>query len=326
MLHCQEDPCAALSHHASCGPSCVPESISWVCEEDKMSGILPPAVEQSKIWKSAQAIEEYFEAGGSADDTSANGRPLLHMVLTSGAGHRIERGVHAVLDGGPRNVDARWLGRTPLHVTVASHLGPALSSNLRIIAMLIDAGADVDARDEGDVDAWEWDESWDESDSDEGAPRARQTPLMLAAQSCRKYASMRLLLSRGARLDLRDNTDADVAAIMAADGRPNGRKFRRYFNQASTDRFQDWLDADYAKATKLVADVRAAGTWARYLHEPRVRLDVLRILLARGRAIPPMRMRTRRRSGKDIVACLFTELPADLFRHAIGFWRSDRDD
>ena len=269
-----------------------------------MSGILPPAVEQSKIWKSAQAIEEYFEAGGSADDTSANGRPLLHMVLTSGAGHRIERGVRAVLDGGPRNVDARWLGRTPLHVTVASHLGPALSSNLRIIAMLIDAGADVDARDE----------------------RARQTPLMLAARSSRKYDSMRFLLSRGARLDLRDNTGADVAAIMAADGRPNGRAFRAYFDQASTDSFQRWLDSDYAKAKKLVADVHAAGTWARYLHEPRVRLDVLRILLARGRALPPVRMRTRRRSGEDLVPCLFTELPADVFRHAIGFWRSDRDD
>ena len=155
--------------------------------------------------------------------------------------------------------------------------------------------------------------------------RAGQTPLMLAAQSSRKYNSMRFLLSRGARLDLRDNTGADVAAIMAADGRPNGRAFRAYFDQASTDSFQRWLDSDYAKAKKLVADVRAAGTWARYLHEPRVRLDVLRILLARGRAKPPVRMRTRRRSGKDLVPCLFTELPADVFRHAIGFWRSDRD-
>ena len=287
-----------------------------------MSGVLPPEVEQAVSRASTQAIAEYFEAGGSADDTSEGGRPLLHMVLSSGTGHRIERGVRAVLAGGPRNVDARWFGRTPLHATVASHLGPDTYGNLRIIAMLIDAGADVDARDERDVDVFH---EWDESDSDERAPRTRQTPLMLAAQSSRKYDSMRFLLSRGARLDLRDNTGADVAAIMAADGRPDGRKFRRYFNQASTDRFQDWLDSDYTKATKLVADVRAAGTWARYLHEPRVRLDVLRILLARGRAMPPVRMRTRRRSGKDLVARLFTELPADMFRHAIGFWRSDRD-
>ena len=269
-----------------------------------MDGFLPPDVELAASRAQSQAIAEYFKSGGSADDRSTTGRPLLHMVLSSGTGHRIERGVRTVLAGGPRNVDARWFGRTPLHVTVASHLGPNASGNLRIIAMLIDAGADVDAQDE----------------------RARQTPLMLAARSSRKYDSMRFLLSRGARLDLRDNTGADVAAIMAADGRPNGRAFRAYFDQESTDSFQRWLDSDYAKAKKLVADVRAAGTWARYLHEPRVRLDVLRILLARGRALPPVRMRTRRRSGKDLVPCLFTELPADVFRHAIGFWRSDRYD
>ena len=85
---------------------------------------------------------------------------------------------------------------------------------------------------------------------------------------------------------------------------------------------------------RLVADVRAAGTWARYLHEPRVRLDVLRQLCARGRAapqtyfflgLPGTHMRIHRRR-QNLVARLFTELPADVFRHAIGFWRSDRDD
>ena len=40
--------------------------------------------------------------------------------------------------------------------------------------------------------------------------------------------------------------------------------------------------------------------------------------------LPGTQMRIRRRR-QNIVACLFTELPADVFRHAIGFWRSDRD-
>jgi ankyrin repeat protein len=173
-----------------------------------MSGVLPPDVEYAVSRASSQAIAEYFEAGGSADDTSEGGRPLLHMVLSSGTGHRIERGVRAVLAGGPRNVDARWSGRTPLHLTVAKHLGPNASSNLRIIAMLIDAGAAIDARTSGPTG------------------RAGRTPLMLAAQSSRKYDSMRFLLSRGARLDLRDKTGWDVAAILEADGRPNGRAFR----------------------------------------------------------------------------------------------------
>ena len=43
--------------------------------------------------------------------------------------------------------------------------------------------------------------------------------------------------------------------------------------------------------------------------------------------MPPVRMRTRRRPGKDdLVPFLFTELPADVFRHVTEFWRSDRDD
>ena len=73
-----------------------------------MSGVLPPDVEYSASRASTQAIAEYFEAGGSADDTSAEGQSLLHLVLSSMSGHRIERAVRTVLDGGPRNVDARW--------------------------------------------------------------------------------------------------------------------------------------------------------------------------------------------------------------------------
>ena len=73
-----------------------------------MSGILPADVFQAFNTGSTQAIAEYFEAGGSADDTSAEGQSLLHLVLSSMSGHRIERAVRTVLDGGPRNVDARW--------------------------------------------------------------------------------------------------------------------------------------------------------------------------------------------------------------------------
>ena len=284
-----------------------------------MSGILPEDVEDAASRASSLAIAEYFKSGGSADDTSAGGKSLLHLVLSAMIGHRLETGVRAVLAGRPRNVDARWFGRTPLHKAVGASL-TNLYSQLEIIDMLLDAGADIDARTSGP-----------------SAGRAGHTPLMLAAQaqgrSARKYEIIRLLLTRGARLDLRDDAGADVAAILAASGRPIGLQFRRTVAslhgtpEEADESYQRALDLDYAKATTLLADVGAAGgTWARYLHEPRVRLDVLRILLARGRAMPPVRRRTRRRSGKDLVPCLFTELPADVFRHAIGFWRSDRDD
>ena len=49
--------------------------------------------------------------------------------------------VRAVLAAGPRNVDVRWEGLTPLHVAIASH-----AAKLNVIAMLLEAGATVDAR------------------------------------------------------------------------------------------------------------------------------------------------------------------------------------
>ena len=35
-------------------------------------------------------------------------------------------------------------------------------------------------------------------------------------------------------------------------------------------------------------------------------------------------MRARRRR-QNLVACLFTDLPKDMFRHVVRFWGSDRD-
>ena len=272
-----------------------------------MSGILPPDVEYAVSRASSQAIAEYFEAGGSADDTSAEGQPLLHLVQSAMVGHRHAPAVRAVLDGGPRNVDAHWLGWTPLHRATAKTL-TSLSKQLDIITMLVEAGADVNARTE----------------------RSGRTPLLLAAAhicsigGARKSAIIRHLLTLGARIDICDDAGLTVDSILADSP---------LLDYDDDDEWMGYQKQDHRKAIRLVADVRAAGTWVRYLHEPRVRLDVLRQLCARGRAapqtyfflgLPGTHMRIRRRR-QNLVACLFTELPADVFRHAIGFWRSDHD-
>ena len=70
-----------------------------------MDGILPPDVEHAAKQARTQAIAEYFEAGGSADDTSREGQPLIHLVLSAIAGLRLEPCVRTVLRGGLRNVD-----------------------------------------------------------------------------------------------------------------------------------------------------------------------------------------------------------------------------
>ena len=273
-----------------------------------MSGVLPPDVEYAASRASTQAIAEYFEAGGSADDTSAEGQPLLHLVQSAMVGHRHAPAVRAVLDGGPRNVDAHWLGWTPLHRATAKTL-TSLSRQLDIITMLVEAGADVNARNE----------------------RSGRTPLLLAAaHSCsigggRKSAKIRHLLTLGARIDICDDAGLTVDSILACSP---------LLDYDDDDEWMGYQKQDHRKAIRLVADVRAAGTWARYLHEPRVRLDVLRQLCSRGRAapqtyfflgLPGTHMRIHRRR-QNLVARLFTELPSDVFRHAIGFWRSDRDD
>ena len=273
-----------------------------------MSGILPPNIEYAASRASTQAIAEYFEAGGSADDTSAEGQPLLHLVQSALVGHRHAPAVRAVLDGGPRNVDAHWLGWTPLHRATSKTL-TSLSKQLDIITMLVEAGADVNARNE----------------------RSGRTPLLLAAAhicsigGARKSAIIRHLLTLGARVDICDDAGLTVDSILA---------YSPLLDYDDDDEWMGYQKQDHRKAIRLVADVRAAGTWARYLHEPRVRLDVLRQLCSRGRAapqtyfflgLPGTHMRIHRRR-QNLVARLFTELPADVFRHAIGFWRSDRDD
>ena len=273
-----------------------------------MSGILPPEVFQAFNSGSSQAIAEYFESGGSADDTSAEGQPLLHLVQSAMVGHRHAPAINAVLDGGPRSVDVLWLGWTPLHRATAKTL-TSLSNQLDIITMLVEAGADVNARNQ----------------------RSGRTPLLLAAAhicsigGARKSAIIRHLLTLGARVDICDDAGLTVDSILGASP---------LLDYDDDDEWMGYQKQDHRKAIRLVADVRAAGTWARYLHEPRVRLDVLRQLCSRGRAapqtyfflgLPGTQMRIHRRR-QNLVARLFTELPADVFRHAIGFWRSDRDD
>ena len=301
-----------------------------------MNGILPPAVELAAKQARSQAIAEYFESGGSADDTSAEGItgqiPLLHLVLSASPrdgvpkgliGDRLEEAVRAVLDGGPRDVDVRWRGRTPLHTAVESSLGSThvpstfLGKQLNIIAMLVEAGADVNA---GSA-TYRYRSEVLGSDG--------RTPLMVAAEGgvgygmSRTYAIIRLLLTLGARVDICDDAGRTVDSILAG---------HRFFKLKRCSRSSK---EDVLKAFLLVADVRAAGgTWARYIHEPRVRLDGLRQLCCQGRATPQTyfflglpwtHMRARRRN-QNFLARLFTALPADVFRHMIGFWRSDRDD
>ena len=66
----------------------------------------------------------------------------------------------------------------------------------------------------------------------------------------------------------------------------------------------------------VLADVRAAGGIKKYLREPIVQLNCLRLLCQRGRATAPA----------GVLARLFSDpsLPRELFAHVLLFWRSAR--
>ena len=106
----------------------------------------------------------------------------------------------------------------------------------------------------------------------------------------------KLLLSRGASLDARDNegNDPEVAA------RHRG----------------------CTTAADFLAAVRAAGGWLPYVNAPRKELLALRqrllALRKRGRAAPSSSVRAHER--------LFLDAPGDVFGQVLAFWRSDRDD
>ena len=83
----------------------------------------------------------------------------------------------------------------------------------------------------------------------------------------------------------------------------------------------------------LLADVRAAGGWKRYVREPEFSMLLLRYLCLRGRATPPASLarvfgpppipnagKARTRSRRLASSCASTPLPEEIFRHVLAFW------
>ena len=142
-----------------------------------------------------------------------------------------------------------------------------------VTVMLLDAGALVNAVDQYD-----------------------ETALHLAARHG-LYDMCKLLLSRGAALDMRNDDDEDPET--SAD------------NNCEED------------VVELLAEIRAAGGWKAYVDAPRNEFLGLRrnlpALLERGRAsvsqVPPHLERLFNPAG----------VPEDVFIHVFSYWRGKRD-
>ena len=150
--------------------------------------------------------------------------------------------------------------------------------------------------------------------------RGGVTPLLMAAAMA-GYVSLgvvRELLAAGADLDLVDSGGDNAEAIV------HGKLDNDVANDCGIPAFPELCRRTGAVEAfqALLADVRAAGSWKRYVAAPRKHLIVLRCLCAAGRASPP-----------PVLARLFpgpeaTEappLPRELAWKILEFWRTDRD-
>jgi ankyrin repeat protein len=136
--------------------------------------------------------------------------------------------------------------------------------------VLLDAGADLNAR------------------------TLRQSTSLRFAAMWANHEMCKLLLSRGASLDARDDNGQDP--------------------ETSARENNNLTVADF------LTDVRAAGGWAAYVAAPRNQLLALRREL-------PTCFRTGPCSAPRAQARLFLDkkIPDDVFIHTLTFWRSERD-
>ena len=205
----------------------------------------------------------WLRSGGDIDALVLKiGNPLTR--LWDAARHGYLSAIRWLLDHG---ADVKKVGTntgsTPLHA--AAYIGRCDAA-----VLLLDAGADVDAR-----------------------TYHSNTPLHHAAAAADNKLC-NLLLSRGASLDARNENGRDPEARARKCGHPKNAAF--------------------------LADVRAAGGWSAYVAAPRNQLLALRrdlpALRESGRASP---------SSVRLYERLFSEVPEEIFIHAVEFWRSERD-
>ena len=255
--------------------------------------------------------------------------PIAEMLLDAGADYDIHHLSHAINSGNiyairalvPRVDVVQHYGFgdtwTPLHNActgyyMEDHSQIALPNQAEIVHTLLEAGALVNGR-------------------TRRHPILRdrpigQTPLMLAAkQGFTRLGVVKWLLHYGADISAVDSlgrtalfqanellqhsqiwTDPNRRAVAWEDSQEG----RQYIPCRAPGVVEDMI--------ALLQGVEAAGSWKRYLREPRRDLLTFRRLVERGRAAPP----------DGVLARLFPEsggLPDVLFWKVLSFWRSSRD-
>ena len=208
--------------------------------------------------------------------------------------------------GAPSNDDTSWsvLHKLSVMMTADDYYlpeNPAAEKCALLIPLFVEKGIPVDLRVTGGG----------------GRFSVGTTPLMAAACYSAPVVFLRELLRHGADLAAtnEEGDDALLYAMMAAD--------EDYDSGSITSA------ADKRAILAFLLNVTEAGTYKRYVNEPRKRLLVLLKLCERGRATAPRRgllarlfPSPRRRVASGIAS---DRLPDVLFWKVLSFWRTERD-
>ena len=242
-------------------------------------------------------LAEWLENGGDANDRTSEGDSLLCVLALSPAaepavakllldnGAQWEDGMHIVLAAHGSNADfIRYLcslGADPNYMC-PTNWTPLLAASRgctgsgRLVAALLDCGADPNIS---------------IAPEDEESQRVNPpTPLMCAACSSESAEAIRLLLSRGA-----DFSPKNLAGETAED---YAREALRRRDSPERDPFHSGVHAE--KIIGILADVRAAGSWKRYVGAWRIQLLLLQRLCSTGRAFPVAALRGHARGAVSI--------------------------
>ena len=250
--------------------------------------VLPLELVEAAKAGNVTAVREWLESGGNPNDTDSRGCTLLLKVVITGEISDAHLDVARLLlshgaDVNKSDVDSF----TPLHCCA---IFPKQSSRGPLIQLLLDAGAGVNA-----------------------TTGAGETPLAIALflSVWRNYndaarASLDMitrLLRAGAALDAIRGDNLSIEDLLREDGH--------------VQRYRE--SSHYCALEALLSDVRAAGsTWKGYVRALPKELLRLRSLVARGRARE--KLRTRRKTPREIALLFAPAFPNELFWKVMAFW------
>ena len=261
------------------------------------------------IGSQTQMYEYLLERGARCGE--ADLYILVDDVLYAGRDHAdvvrllIEHGADP-RSGAPGNDDTSWsvLHKLAVMMTADDYYlpeNPAAEMCALLIPLFVEKGIPVDLRVTGGG----------------GRFSVGTTPLMVAAYYSAPVVFLRELLRHGADLAAtnEDGDDALLYAMMAADPEDESDSITSA--------------ADKRAILAFLLNVHEAGTYKKYVNEPRKRLLVLLKLCERGRATAPRRgllarlfPSPRRRVASGIAS---VRLPEVLFWKVLSFWRTSRD-